>query len=95
MAAYLFADVEVTDTQDYEVYRKQVPEIIAAFGGRYLVRGGAVRRLEGEATPHRVVVLEFADMAQLRAFYESPEYQRLIPLRQRASRSSLFAVEGV
>jgi uncharacterized protein (DUF1330 family) len=95
VAAYLIADVEVTDTQGYEAYRKQVPEIIAAHGGRYLVRGGAVRRLEGDATLHRFVVLEFADVATLTAFYQSPEYQRLIPLRQSASRSSLFAVEGV
>jgi uncharacterized protein (DUF1330 family) len=95
VAAYLIADVEVTDDKAYEEYRREVPAAIAAFGGRYLVRGGAVQRLEGEATLHRVVVLEFEDMAQLKAFYESTEYERLIKLRQRASRSSLFAVEGV
>lgn len=95
MAAYLIADVEVTNMQVYEEYRQKVPSAIAAYGGRYLVRGGTVRRLEGELDPHRVVVLEFSDMAGLNAFYESPEYQRLIPLRQSASRSSLFAVEGV
>lgn len=95
MAAYLVVDVEVTDAQGYEVYRKQAQEIIATHGGRYLVRGGAVRRLEGDTTLHRFVVVEFADVAKLTSFYHSPEYQRLIPLRQRASRSSLFAVEGV
>jgi len=95
MAAYLIADVDVRDAQAYEEYRQEVPGVIAAYGGRYLVRGGAVLRLEGVAAMHRVVVLEFADMAKLKAFYESAEYQRLIPLRQKASRSSLFAVEGV
>ncbi|HXW74574.1 MAG TPA: DUF1330 domain-containing protein [Steroidobacteraceae bacterium] len=95
MAAYLIADVDVRDAQAYEEYRQEVPGVIAAYGGRYLVRGGAVLRLEGAAAMHRVVVLEFADMAKLKAFYESAEYQRLIPLRQKASRSSLFAVEGV
>jgi len=95
MAAYLIADVDVRDAQAYEEYRQEVPGVIAAYGGRYLVRGGTVLRLEGAAAMHRVVVLEFADMAKLKAFYESAEYQRLIPLRQKASRSSLFAVEGV
>lgn len=95
MAAYLVADVEVTDVQAYQEYRDRVPAVIAAHGGRYLVRGGAVERLEGAATLHRFVVLEFPDMAKLRSFYESPEYQTLIPLRQKGSRASLFAVEGV
>jgi uncharacterized protein (DUF1330 family) len=95
MAAYLIADLEVSDTQAYQEYRQKVPAVIAAYGGHYLVRGGAVERLEGDVAPHRVVVLEFADMTKLKAFYGSPEYQRLIPIRQRASRSKLFAVEGV
>ena len=95
MAAYRIADVDVTDARAYEEYRQKVPAVIAACGGRYLVRGGAVQRLEGDAAVHRVVVLEFADMAKLRAFYESPEYRCLIPIRQKASRSNLFAVEGV
>jgi uncharacterized protein (DUF1330 family) len=95
VAAYLIADVEVTDGQAYQAYREQVPAVIAAYGGRYLVRGGAVRRLEGDGALHRLVVLEFPDMAKLTAFYESPEYQRLAPLRQKASRADLFAVQGV
>jgi uncharacterized protein (DUF1330 family) len=95
MAAYLIADVEVRDAQAYEEYRQRVPPVIALYGGRYLVRGGAVQRLEGDAMTHRVIVLEFADMARLRAFYGSSEYQRLIPIRQKAARSKLFAVDGV
>ena len=39
MAAYLIADVEVKDAQAYEDYRQKVPAVIAAYGGRYLVRG--------------------------------------------------------
>jgi len=95
MAAYLIADVEVRDAEAYEEYRQKVPAVIAAYGGRYLVRGGAFERLEGDGAMHRVVVLEFPDMARVRAFYESAEYQRLIPVRQKASRANLFAVDGV
>jgi uncharacterized protein (DUF1330 family) len=95
MAAYLIADVQVTDPDVYEDYRSRVPAIIAAYGGRYLVRGGRVERLEGDAEPQRVVVLEFPTMARLRAFYDSPDYRALIAVRQRSARSSLFAVEGL
>ena len=95
MAAYLHAHLEVTDPVGYEDYRRQVPAMIAAHGGRYLVRGGAVTQLEGEGTsPSRQVILEFPDMAHLQAFYTSPDYQRLIKIRQSASTGTLFAIEG-
>jgi uncharacterized protein (DUF1330 family) len=95
MTAYLIVDVEVIDAPAYEEYRKQVPAIIAAHGGRYLVRGGASEVLEGTWHPHRSVVLEFPSMAAIKAFWTSAEYQPLRALRERAARSSLVAVEGI
>jgi uncharacterized protein (DUF1330 family) len=95
MAAYIIGDVEITDPAAYEVYKDQVPAAIAAYGGRYLARGGAAELLEGGPAPRRQVVLEFPDMASLRAFYDSPEYRPLRDLRQRASTGRLVAVEGV
>jgi len=95
MAAYIHADIEVTDPTAYETYRQHVPALIAAHGGRYLVRGGAVEVLEGDRVPRRQVILEFPDMARLKAFYTSPEYKKLIAIRQGASLGSLIAIEGV
>ena len=94
MSAYLYANVEITDPVAYQDYGSQVAAVVAAHGGRFLVRGGAVEVLEGAVTPHRQVILEFADMAQLKAFYNSAEYARLIPIRQRASIGHLLAIEG-
>jgi uncharacterized protein (DUF1330 family) len=95
MSAYIFANVEITDHAAYEEYRRRVPAVIAAYGGRYLVRGGAVRRVEGDAPIHRLVILEFPNMEQLTAFYNSTEYQPLLTIRQRAAKSNLLAIEGV
>jgi uncharacterized protein (DUF1330 family) len=95
MPAYIHADIEVTDPALYETYRQRVPAVIAAFGGRFLVRGGATELLEGERALRRQVILEFPDMARLKAFYHSPEYQELVALRQRAATGSLIALEGV
>ncbi|MDP3348053.1 DUF1330 domain-containing protein [Hydrogenophaga sp.] len=94
MPAYIYGNVEITDPALYEEYRRDVPALIAAHGGRYLVRGGAVTVLEGSGVPHRQVILEFPDMAHLQAFYTSPDYQRLIKIRQSASTGTLFAIEG-
>jgi uncharacterized protein (DUF1330 family) len=95
MAAYLYGNIEITDPVLYEQYRARVPAVIAAHGGRYLVRGGTVTALEGDTPAHRQVILEFPDMARLLAFYRSADYAPLIALRQRAARGSLVAVEGV
>lgn len=77
MAAYIRGDIEVTDGVAYEDYRRQVPAVIAAYGGRYLVRGGTAEAHEGNVTPGRQVILEFPDMAHLLTFYHSAEYLAL------------------
>ena len=96
MPAYLYATLKVSDPVAYEQYRLQVPALIAAHGGRYLVRGGTTEVLEGDVQPMRQVILEFADMARLKAFYNSPAYQTLVAVRKGATRGGhLLAIEGV
>lgn len=95
MAAYIYGNIQVTDPVAYEQYRARVPAVIAAHGGRYLVRGGAVKVLEGGADAQRQVILEFPDMAALEAFYYSAEYQELVTIRQAAATGQLVAIQGV
>jgi uncharacterized protein (DUF1330 family) len=95
MAAYLIANVEVTDAATYERYRKDVPATIEKYGGRFLVRGGAVEALEGTFVPKRIVVLEFPSVERAKAWWNSPEYRPLLALRQSASRGDLIVVAGV
>ena len=94
MAAYLLADVKVTDPVLYDQYRQGVRATIEKFGGRFLVRGGKHEMLEGEGEPNRTVVLEFPTMEALKTWYHSADYAPLIELRQRAATARLFAVEG-
>jgi uncharacterized protein (DUF1330 family) len=94
VSAYVVAEVEVSDPAVYEDYRKMVPATIAKYGGRFLVRGGAVETKEGGWQPKRLVVLEFASMDQARKWYHSPEYAPALALRQKATRSKVLLVEG-
>jgi uncharacterized protein (DUF1330 family) len=94
MTAYIVADIEILDQRSYDDYRSKVPAIIAAHGGRYLVRAGAYEVLEGTWRPRRYVVIEFPTMAALRAFYDSDDYRALRTVRERAARSSIVAFEG-
>jgi len=94
MAAYLIAEVDVTDPAAYDEYRKIVPATIAKNGGKYLVRGGAVDAKEGGWQPKRLVVLEFASMEQAKKWYHSPDYAPALAIRTKAARSKVVLVEG-
>ena len=95
MSAFVIVEVNVTDPPLFQEYAKGVPATIAAYGGRYLVRGGAVESKEGGWAPKRVVVLEFPSMDVARKWYDSPEYQPLLALRLKAAAAKLIFVEGV
>ena len=94
MPAYVVAEVEVTDAATYEEYRKLVPATVARYGGKYLVRGGAVETKEGDWRPKRFVVLEFPSLEQARKWYASPEYAPALALRLKAARSKVLLVDG-
>ena len=94
MAAYVIGEIEVTDPQAYEDYRKQVLAVVTKYGGRFIVRGAKVETLEGDWAPKRFVALEFPSLEQARKWYASPEYAPLVALRQKASRGKLILVEG-
>ena len=95
MAAYVIADVEVTDPAAYEEYRKLAPATIEKYGGKYLARGGETEVKEGGWTPARFVILEFPSMDQARRWYASPEYAPALDIRKRASNSTLILAEGL
>ena len=95
MAAYVIAEMEVTDPGKYEDYRRQVLATIERYGGRFLVRGGKAEGLEGGWKPARLVVLEFPSLERAQEWYRSPEYTPLAKLRQQASTGRLCIVQGV
>jgi uncharacterized protein (DUF1330 family) len=94
MPAYFIVDLEVTDPAGFEEYRKQVPDTIARYGGRYVVRGGKTEVLEGTWSPKRVVVLEFPSLEQAKRWYDSDEYRAPKALRMKTARSNVILAEG-
>ncbi|MGF1628880.1 MAG: DUF1330 domain-containing protein [Kiloniellaceae bacterium] len=94
MTAYVIAQLTITDPEGFETYRQAVSPVVAAHGGRYLVRGGAIASLEGDLGTPRIIVLEFPDMAAAEGFYNSPEYRAILPLRLNTATGSVVIVEG-
>lgn len=95
MSAYVVAEIDVTDAAKYEDYKRLVPGTIAQYGGKYLTRGGAVTALEGNWTPPRIVILEFASAAEAKAWYASPEYAKAKAARAGAAFAKILIVEGI
>ncbi|QEL64814.1 hypothetical protein OTERR_13380 [Oryzomicrobium terrae] len=96
MAAYLMAEAKVTDPDAYETYKRLAQVAIAQYGGRYLVRGGAVDVLEGHWTPpQRLVVVEFPSVEQAKRFYDSPEYRAAREARATAADMNMLVVAGI
>ena len=96
MAAYVIVDVEVLEPESYQAYTRAVPASLEPFGGRFIVRGGGYKTLEGTWSPQRIVVLEFPSVEQANAWHASPAYQAILPIRQRHARTNfLTVVEGV
>jgi uncharacterized protein (DUF1330 family) len=95
MPAYVVADVEVTDPVTWAEYLKAGPAVIAAHGGSYLARGGAIEVIEGDWAPKRLTILKFDNAAKARAWIESPEYRPLREIRHKAAKSNILIVEGV
>jgi uncharacterized protein (DUF1330 family) len=86
MRGYLIFDLEITDPAAWDEYRRVAGPIMAASGGRFLVGSQKIEALEGGWQPASISVVEFPSYEAARDFYHSEEYQRTVPLRQRASR---------
>lgn len=95
MSAFVIIDIDVHDPVGYEEYKRLGPPSIAAFGGRYVVRGGQIEVLEGDWQPNRIVVLEFDTIEKARVWVNSEEYAPARKLRQAAARSRMIVVAGV
>jgi uncharacterized protein (DUF1330 family) len=94
MAGYLIANINVTDPEGFARYRAAVPEVIARHGGRYLIRGGDMERLENADGFNRVVVLEFPSIEAARAFYVSADYAPLLKMRADSTVSQVVLIDG-
>jgi uncharacterized protein (DUF1330 family) len=96
MAAYVIANVKVSNPEQYKGYQALSPGAITAAGGEFLARGGATHVLEGDFVPGRVVVAKFASMDAAKAFYNSVLYTEARTKRAGATEYfNMFIVEGI
>ena len=95
MAAYIIVEVSIHDHAGYEDYKKLTPAAIAAYDGKFVVRGGQAEPLEGEWQPERIVVLEFPTVERAKEWWSSEIYTEAKIIRQRAATTKMLVVQGV
>ena len=95
MACYTVGHITVTNMDGYKAYAARVPATIAAHGGEYLVRGGHATDIEGQMPGDRHVVLAWPDRATAEGWYNSPEYQAILPIRLANSTGVMTIVDGI
>jgi uncharacterized protein (DUF1330 family) len=94
LPAFYISELEVSDPEGLKPYGARVASTLEPFGGRFIVRAGKIAPLEGEAPKGRIVVIAFESMEKAQAWYDSPTYQEIKPIRHKAAKSRTFIVEG-
>ena len=94
MSAYVIVEVTIHDHSEYEKYKKLTPSAIAAFDGKFLVRGGETISLEGDWKPETIVVLEFPSVEKANEWWLSELYTEAKLIRQRAAYTKMILVQG-
>ena len=94
MPAYVVALVEMLDEEKFRAYQGVASESFAAYGAKFLTPGGGHTVLEGPEEPRTCVLVEFPTAEQARAFWNSPEYQAAIKLREGAANMQILLLDG-
>ena len=95
---YVISEADaITDPTAIKTYGAKVGETLAPFNGHYhfVALGGKTESLDGDAPPKGIVVIAFDSSEQARAWYDSPAYAAIRPIRQAAVKGRMFIVEGV
>lgn len=95
MTAYAIFEINITDPERYEDYKKLAPSAITAYGGKYLTRGGRAETMEGDWAPGRVVIVEFPSIEKAQEWLDSPEYSEARALRHIAATTQAIVVQGI
>lgn len=95
MPAYVIVEIEIEDNDVYEEYKKLTPAAIAAYDGKFIVRGAKTECLEGNWDPQRIVVLEFPSVKRVKEWWASPTYSKAKALRQQSAKTKMIVMQGV
>ena len=75
-------------------YLRRIDATLEPYEGRFLVHGAAPEMLEGKWTGQPIII-EFPSLDLARAWYDSPTYRLILPLRTEHSEGEAILIDGV
>jgi len=90
---YWIAQVDVSDPGPYKEYSAALDRSVAAYGGRFVVRGGRFEAVEGRPRS-RHVVIEFPSYREALECWNSPEYRAAQAIRAPVTVADVVVIEG-
>ena len=94
MSGYVIAQINLKNKEGYKEYVEKVTKSNASFGGKYLVRAGEYKHLEGKCDYSRNVVIKFPTYEKALEWYNSEEYELIKHLRLNNSEGNLIIIKG-
>lgn len=95
MSCYFVAQIRINDMEEYQKYLDGTDEVFSKYKGKYLAVDGTPEVLEGTWSYGRIVIIEFPDEAELKRWYESPEYRAIARHRLKAAKCDTLVVKGL
>ena len=95
MSGYAIAQIEINNPENYKEYLAKVSDIVAKFGGEFLVRGGEFRHVEGEWKNSRNIVIKFPSYEKALEWYHSEEYKPIRQIRLDNADTNQIIIKGV
>ena len=86
---------EYLDKESFKLYAETEPESVKKFGGKYLVRAGEFKSMQGKWDFTRNVIIEFPTYEKALEWYNSDIYKPLKELRQKGSQGNIIIIKGV
>lgn len=95
MPAYVLVEIEIQDPDLYEAYKQLTPASIAEYKGKFIVRGGETKVMEGTWQPKRVVLLEFPSIQMAESWWHSEAYTKARKIREMAAKTNMLILDGL
>lgn len=95
MPALVIAEARLRNPARMAEYSAAAMPIVAAFGGVFIHRAKYVETLGGSPAPHGLGILRFPSVEVARAWFDSPEYQAIVPLREEGAEMTFRLYEEV
>lgn len=95
MAIYFMVEVlHVKDESTYRRYTEAARFIIGQCGGEYIIQSNEVSLVSGALKPERIVLIRFPDEQTMKTCFNSSEYGKITPLRERSVEARAYIIRA-